>query len=110
MELLIFIALLIVPVKIAATLVGAERTGYLYSTFAILGVISFELARYNYFPQLNFWGISFFTGPVIYMLVLGTNYIRALGITVIQIVIMVSVMLLLNVIYPDLGLEFSINI
>jgi hypothetical protein len=108
MELLIFVVLLIVPVKIAATLLGAERTGYFVSFLAVLGVLSFETAKFIYFPQLDFWGMSFLTSALIYMIVLGINYIKALGVSIVQIVIMIGAVLVLNVIDPDIGIKLSI--
>ena len=89
---LVAVVVVLLPVKVAAGWMGAERTGLLSCFFAvvlaaIVNAFASALVRYGVI-------VSLFVGAVAYMLVLGTTYFRALGIQVLSIVIVCGVVLL----------------
>jgi len=93
----VVIALLfaVVPVMIAARIVGARRTGFWISLLAI--VVSLLIVGIAVRLLHGLGLISFFIAPVGYMLILQTTYLRALGIVVLQYVISVVVAVVLAV-------------
>jgi len=80
--LLVALIFAVVPVMIAARIVGARRNGFWISLLAIfVSLLIVGLAvRLLHGAGL----LAFFIAPVGYMLILDTTYLRALGIVVLQ--------------------------
>jgi hypothetical protein len=82
----LFVAVFVVlPIKISATWVGAERTGWLPCLFAgilcaVIGAIANGLVRHGAVA-------SVFISGAVFMLVLGTTYVRGLIVAVLEIVL-----------------------
>jgi hypothetical protein len=81
-----FVAVFVIlPIKLAATWVGAERTGWFICLFAgiIAGIISAIANQIVHFGAIG----SIFVVGAVYMLVLGTTYVRGLIIAVLELVL-----------------------
>jgi len=87
--------ILIVPIKIAASMVGARRTGIFHCFIAIVLAALLQGAAARLIP-----GISEMLGvllalplaAVAYMLILDTTFFKSLGIAIIQGVVTVAVL------------------
>jgi hypothetical protein len=90
----LFVAVFVVlPIKIAGNLVGAERTGWLSCLFAgilcgVIGAIANSLLRHGAIA-------SVFVSGAVFMLVLGTTYVRGLIVAVLEIVLTYALVALL---------------
>ena len=83
----------VVPVMIAARIVGARRTGFGSSLLAIIVSLLIVGIAVRLLHGLGL--LSFFIAPVGYMLILDTTYLRALGIVLLQYLISVLVAIVL---------------
>ena len=98
MWLLIALALIllvtVVPVMIAARIVGAGRTGF---WMCLLALIVSSLIVGVAFRMFHIGGLlGFFASALGYMLILDTSYLRGLGIVVLQYLIMVVIVVVLT--------------
>ena len=101
MELIIGLAIvtiiLIVPIKIAASMVGAQRTGIFSCFFAILLSAVIQAVVAKLIP-----GISEKLGILLslpltalsYAMILGTTFFKGIGIAIIQVVVTIGVLFL----------------
>ena len=97
MEFLIFLviilAVLIGPIKIAAKIVGAKNSGFFACFIAILFSAAIHRGVEIYFPGLGDYPkyvgdiVSFGLAGIAYMMVLGTTFFKGLAIAVIQIIL-----------------------
>lgn len=79
----------VVPVMIAARIVGARRSGFWISLGAL--IVSFLIVG---FAVRVFHGgglLAFFIAPLGYMMILDTTYLRGLGIVVLQYLIAILI-------------------
>ena len=72
----------VVPVMIAARIVGARRTGFWISLLAI--IVSLLIVGFAVRLLHSAGLLGFFIAPLGFMLILDTTYLRALGIVVLQ--------------------------
>jgi len=107
---LVVLALLIVPVKIAAHYVKAESTGAFMCLVALIFAAMIQYGAFYLVPQLNetrpalYFLVTSLLSAIAYMFVLGTTYIKGVIIAVIQAVLTVLIVAAL------IGLGFSLNI
>ena len=83
--LFVFVVLLL-PVKIAAGWMGAERTSFLSCFFAVVFAMIINAVASMFVKYGTF--VSIFVAAVAYMLVLGTTYLRALAIEILSVAIL----------------------
>lgn len=72
----------VVPVMVAARIVGARRTGFWISLLAIIVSLLIVGIAVRLLHGLGL--LAFFIAPLGFMLILDTTYLRALGIVVLQ--------------------------
>jgi hypothetical protein len=85
----------VVPVMIAARIVGARRSGFWISLLAIFVSLAIVGIAVRLLHGLGL--VAFFIAPVGYMLILETTYLRALGIVVLQYLISVLIAVVLAI-------------
>ena len=106
---LVILAILILPIKLAANYVGAQNTGVLMCIVALIfaGVIQKAVAillpqlQFNY-PALNPI-ISIFLSGFAYMLVLGTTYGKGIAIAILQIILTVALFFIIGLLGLSVG-------
>jgi hypothetical protein len=105
--LLVILALLILPIKLAANYVGAQNTGVLFCVVALIFAGAIQKAVAVLLPQLAFDYpalsplISILLSGFAYMLVLGTSYGKGIVIAILQVILSV----LLIFVFGLLGLS-----
>ena len=92
----IALVLAVVPVMIAARIVGARRSGFWISLLAIVVSLLIMGVAVRLLHGLGL--IAFFVAPLGYMLILDTTYLRALGIVVLQYLISLLIAVVLAVV------------
>ncbi|MCW8856395.1 MAG: hypothetical protein OQJ95_03455 [Kangiella sp.] len=91
-NLLIVVLLLVLPLKFAAKFIGARNTGFFSCLFALIVSALFQFGVDHYFPGLDDtygWLVTVPVAAIAYMLVLGTTFLKAILIGVIQVILMV---------------------
>ena len=104
-SLIVISIILIVPIKIAASMVGARRTGVVHCFVAIVLAALFQGAAARFIP-----GISETLGILLavplaafaYMLILDTTFFKSLGIAIIQGVMTVVVLFAMAFVFTAL--------
>ena len=91
----IALVLAVVPVMLAARIVGARRSGFWISLLAIIVSLLIMGVAVRLLHGLGL--IAFFVAPLGYMLILDTTYLRALGIVVLQYLISVLIAVVLAI-------------
>lgn len=97
---LVGMILIALPVKMAATAMHARRTGFLWSLIALAG--SYVLHGVGLGVPVIGTVAAFFLSALAFALILGTDYVRGIGIEVLAIVfsaILVGVLALLAVVF-----------
>ncbi|WP_444895461.1 hypothetical protein [Microbulbifer sp. SSSA005] len=101
MELIIFViimvAVLVLPLKLAAAMLGAKNTGVFYCLFALLLALIIQRIVGGMLPGVTDSAGILMTIPlaaIAYMLVLGTGFLKAILIALLQGVITYFAMLL----------------
>ena len=80
--LLVILLLTVVPVMIAARIVGARRTGFWASLLAL--IVSYLIIGVAAHIFRNIGLLAFFVAPLGYMLILDTTYLRGLLMVILQ--------------------------
>lgn len=90
----------VLPLKLAAGWVGAERTGWIVCFFAgiVAGFVSSALSQKVHFGFV----IASLVSALVYKFFLGTTYVRAVLIVILQVILLVAVVLALFFIAPSL--------
>lgn len=103
--LVVVLLLVVAPVMIAARIVGARRTGFWASLFAM--IVSFLIVGLA--VRLFHGGglLAFFAAPLGFMLILETTYLRGLGIVVLQYLIALLIGVILF--FTALGSMFHVK-
>ena len=94
----VVLLVVVAPVMIAARIVGAGRNGFLASLLAMIVSYVIVACAVHLFRVGGL--LAFFAAPLGYMLILDTNYLRALGIVLLQYLItaLIAVVLLFTAI------------
>ncbi|WP_237068447.1 hypothetical protein [Microbulbifer guangxiensis] len=97
--LIIIVAVLVLPLKMAAAMIGARNTGTFYCLFALLLAVVIQRVAGGMIPgvtqELGFL-ISIPLAALAYMLVLGTGFLKGIAIALVQGLITVAAVLLLG--------------
>lgn len=107
--LLVILAVLILPVKLAADYVGARNTGFLMCIVALIFAALIQKSVAILLPQLSFKYpalhplISILLSALAYMLVLGTTYGRGIAIAILQIILTVLLIFLFGLLGLSVG-------
>ncbi|MHC9510025.1 hypothetical protein [Kangiella sp. M94] len=91
-NLLIVVLLLVLPLKFAAKFIGARNTGFFSCLFALIVSALFQFGVDYYFPGLDDtygWLVTVPVAALAYMLVLGTTFLKAILIGIVQVILMV---------------------
>ncbi|SHF80344.1 hypothetical protein SAMN04487965_2740 [Microbulbifer donghaiensis] len=101
MELIVFVilivAVLVLPLKMAAAMMGARNTGVFHCLFALLLAVIVQRIVGGMIPGVSENLGVLLTIPlaaVAYMLVLGTGFLKAIVIALLQGLIMIAAMML----------------
>lgn len=106
---LIILAILILPVKLAADYVGAKNTGVLFCIVALILAASIQKVVAMLLPQLAFNYpalnplISIFLSGFAYMLILDTTYGKAIVIAILQIILTFVLLFLFGLLGLSVG-------
>jgi hypothetical protein len=104
---LAILAILILPIKLAADYVGAKNTGILMCIVALIFAAVIQKAVAVLLPQLSFNYpalsplVSILLSALAYMLILGTSYGKGIAIAILQVILT----LLLLFVFGLLGLS-----
>lgn len=104
-SLVIIIAVLVIPIKMAASMMGARRTGVLYCLVAMILASLIQQVVAGLFPSIDRslgMLLAIPLAAVAYMLVLNTTFIKAICIAILQGVILVLGLLGLGIIFGSL--------
>lgn len=109
MELIIGLAvvtiILIVPIKIAASMVGAQRNGIFSCFFAILLSAIIQAAAAKLIPGISErLGVllSLPLAAIAYAFILGTSFFKGIGIAILQIVVTIGVLFVLALFFASI--------
>lgn len=97
--LIIIVAVLVLPLKMAAAMMGARNTGAFYCLFALLLAVIIQRIVGSMIPGVTEeWGllIAIPLAAIAYMLVLGTGFLKAIVIALVQGLITIGAVLLLG--------------
>jgi hypothetical protein len=97
--LIIVVAVLVLPLKMAAALLGARNTGAFYCLFALLLAVIIQRFAGGLIPGVTEeWGLllTIPLAAIAYMLVLGTGFLKAILIAIVQGLILIGATLLLG--------------
>lgn len=106
---LVILAILILPIKLAAGYVGAKNTGILMCIVALIFAAAIQKAVAVLLPQLSFHYpalsplISILLSALAYMLVLGTSYGKGIAIAILQMLLTVLLLLLFGLLGVSVG-------
>lgn len=106
---LIILAILILPVKLAADYVGARNTGFLMCLVALIFAAIIQKAVSVLLPQLAFNYpalaplISILLSALAYMLVLGTSYGKGIAIAILQVILTLILIFVFSLLGLSLG-------
>lgn len=108
----ITLLLVIMPVRIAARYVGAQRTSLFMCLAAIVISYGMDAGAYAYIGQPRGWEIAFYLlasllmTVITYMLVLGTTFLGGILISVIQIILTVVIIFIIALL--GIGLNMAL--
>ncbi|WP_346837071.1 hypothetical protein [Microbulbifer sp. SAOS-129_SWC] len=97
--LIIVVAVLVLPLKMAASMMGARNTGAFYCLFALLLAVIIQHFVGGLIPGVTEQYGLLITIPlaaIAYMLVLGTGFLKAIVIALVQGLITIALTLLLG--------------
>jgi hypothetical protein len=95
------VVLLVVPIKVAATYVHAGRTGIGSCVFAVLAVSALQTAVQAVISTAVLaYLVTFAIAPLIFMVILDTNYKKGLGIALLQLVLLSILALVFIAVLP----------
>lgn len=97
--LIIVVAVLVLPLKMAAAMMGARNTGVFSCLFALLLAVIIQYFFGSLIPGITEqWGllITIPLAAIAYMLVLGTSFLKAIVIAIVQGLITIGLTLLLG--------------
>ncbi len=97
--LIVVLAVLVLPLKMAAAMLGARNTGAFYCLFALLLAVIIQRVVGGMIPGVTEEYGMLITIPlaaVAYMLVLGTGFLKAILIALVQGLILIGATLLLG--------------
>ena len=97
--LIIILAVLVLPLKMAAAMLGARNTGVFSCLFALLLAVIIQHFVGGLIPGVTQeWGllITIPLAAIAYMLVLGTSFLKAIVIALVQGLLMIGITLLLG--------------
>jgi hypothetical protein len=106
---LTILAILILPVKLAADYVGARNTGVLMCIVALIFAAVIQHAVAILLPQLAFNYpalsplVSILLSAFAYMLVLGTSYGKGIAIAILQVILTVLLVFLFGLLGLSMG-------
>jgi len=106
---LVILAILILPVKLAADYVGARNTGFLMCIVALIFAAIIQKAVAVLLPQLAFNYpalsplISILLSALAYMLVLGTSYGKGIAIAILQVILTILLVFLFGLLGLGVG-------
>jgi hypothetical protein len=106
---LAILAILILPIKLAANYVGAQNTGVLMCIVALIFAAAIQKAVAIVLPQLQFNYpalsplISILLSAIAYMLVLGTSYGKGIAIAILQIILTVILIFVFGLLGLSVG-------
>lgn len=106
---LAILALLILPIKLAANYVGAQNTGVLFCIVALIFAAAIQKAVAILLPQLQFNYpalnplISILLSGFAYMLILGTTYGKGIVIAILQIILTVLLLFIVGLLGLSVG-------
>lgn len=109
---LAILAILILPVKLAADYVGARNTGILMCIVALIFAAIIQKAVAILLPQLSFNYpalsplISILLSALAYMLVLGTTYGKGIAIAILQVILTVLLIFVFSLLGLSVGAFF----
>lgn len=109
---IVVLALLIIPVKVAAHYVKAENTGAFMCLVALIFAAMIQYGAFALVPQLNeihpalYFLVTTLLSAVAYMLVLGTTYIKGIVIAIIQAIL--TVVIVAALVGLGLSLDFEL--
>ena len=114
LALVAFVAILILPIKLAASFMDAGKTSYLSCFIAIILVAAIYQGLSIFLPVLSETNIflqfivSLFISAFVYMFVLETTYKKGIAIAGIQLVLMAIFIVVAGLLIP--GAELNVNI
>jgi hypothetical protein len=97
--LIVVVAVLVLPLKMAAALLGARNTGAFYCLFALLLAVTIQRFVGGLIPGVTEeWGLllTIPLAAIAYTLVLGTGFLKAILIAIVQGLILIGATLLLG--------------
>lgn len=97
--LIVVVVVLVLPLKMAAALLGARNTGTFHCLFALLLAVTIQHFVGGMIPDVTEEFGLLITIPltaVAYMLILGTGFLKAILIAIVQGLIMIGAALLLS--------------
>lgn len=100
--LIVVVAVLVLPLKMAAALLGARNTGTFYCLFALLLAVIIQRFVGGMIPGVTEEYGMLITIPlaaIAYMLVLGTGFLKAILIAIVQGLILIGAVLLLGTMF-----------
>jgi hypothetical protein len=106
-SLIIIIAILVIPIKMAASMMGARRTGVLYCLVAVILASLIQQAVARVIPSIDQslgMLLAIPLAAISYMLVLDTTFIKGICIAILQGVILVLGLLGLGILFANLSI------
>ena len=97
--LIVILAVLVLPLKMAAALLGARNTGAFYCLFALLLAVIIQRFVGGIIPGVTEEYGMLITIPlaaIAYMLVLGTGFLKAILIAIVQGLILIGLTMLMG--------------
>lgn len=97
--LIVMVAILVLPLKMAAAILGARNTGAFYCLFALLLAVAVQRFVGGMIPGVTEEFGLLITIPlaaIAYMLVLGTGFLKAIAIAIVQGLILIVATVLLG--------------
>ena len=97
--LIVVVAVLVLPLKMAAAMMGARNTGAFYCLFALLLAVVIQRFVGGMIPGVTEEFGLLITIPlaaIAYMLVLGTGFLKAIAIAIVQGLLLIGLTLVLG--------------
>ena len=106
---LIILAILILPIKLAANYVGAKNTGMLMCLVALIFAAVIQKAVIVFLPQVGmaYYALnplaSILLSAFAYMLILGTTYVKGIIIAILQIILTLAMIFVFGLLGLGVG-------
>ena len=106
---LVILAILIMPIKLAANYVGAKNTGVLMCIVALIFAGMIQKAVMLFVPQIGMAYhalnpiVSILLSAFAYMLILGTTYVKGIVIAILQIILTVVLIFVFGLLGLGIG-------